>query len=300
MQEPLAAHGKRCGPPPDTMAGTPARRLALRMEYEGTRYVGFQAQWGKPTIQGELERCLAQLTGEQLRVRGASRTDAGAHAQGQVVDFLTASLLPLPAFVGGLNFYLPADIKVQAAYEMELPFHSRRDASGRTYRYQILNRPAPSPLLRRTCHWVREPLDAAAMARAAQCLAGRHDFRVLAPGFRQDRSAVREVLRWLVWREDEAVQVECEANGFLPHQIRRANGLLIEVGKGRRPENIVEEVLEGRVPPGFQWPSAPACGLCLMAVAYPNFGAQVKASTDEADQHLFPQGTRVAPPVAVD
>jgi tRNA pseudouridine38-40 synthase len=187
-----------------------------------------------------------------------------------------------------LNFYLPADIKVQAAYEMVPEFHSRRSASGRTYRYQILNRAWPSPLLRRTYHWVREPLDAALMARAAQWLVGTHDFRPLAAGFPAQRNAVREVRRWSVWREGEAVLVECQANGFLPHQIRRANGLLIEVGKGRLPEGIIQEVLGGRAPRKFQWPSAPACGLCLMAVSYPNFGFQVRTRTDEADQHLFP------------
>jgi tRNA pseudouridine38-40 synthase len=126
------------------------------------------------------------------------------------------------------------------------------------------------------------------MARAAQWLVGTHDFRPLATGFPAQRSAVREVRWWSVWREGEAVLVECQANGFLPHQIRRANGLLIEVGKGRLPEGIIQEVLGGTAPRKFQWPSAPACGLCLMAVSYPNFGFQVRTRTDEADQHLFP------------
>jgi tRNA pseudouridine38-40 synthase len=282
--------GSDVGAPQPQTAGdqTAARRLALLVEYEGTRYMGFQLQAGQPTIQGELEQGLERLTGRRVRVRGASRTDAGAHARGQVVDFLTDSPLPLATFPRGLNFYLPADIKVQAAYEVVPEFHSRRSASGRTYRYQILNRPWPSPLLRRTHHWVREPLDAALMARAAQWLVGTHDFRPLAAGFPAKRSAVREVRSWSVWREGESVLVECQANGFLPHQIRRANGLLIEVGKGRLPEGIIQEVLGGTAPRKFQWPSAPACGLCLMAVSYPNFGSQVRTRTDEADQHLFP------------
>lgn len=270
--------------------GASVRRLALLVEYEGTRYAGFQAQAGQPTIQGELEQSLARLTGQRVRVRGASRTDAGAHAVGQMVDFLTDSHLPLSAFPRGLNFYLPADIKVQAAHEMAEEFHSRRAASGRTYRYLILNRPGPSPLLRRTHHWVKEPLDTGPMRRAAQWLVGAHDFRPLAAGLPTERSAVRDVRRWSVWRLDEVVVVECEANGFLPHQIRRANGLLIEVGKGRWPEAIVREVLAGATPRGFQWPSAPACGLCLMAVSYPKFGSQVRTSTHEADEHLLPQG----------
>jgi len=264
------------------------RRMALLVEYEGTRFMGFQLQVGQPTIQGGLEQALERLIGRPVRVRGASRTDAGAHALGQVVDFLTDSPLPVATFPRGLNFYLPADIRVQAAYEMVPEFHSRRSAAGRTYRYQILNRPWPSPLLRQSHYWVRESLDVGPMDRAAQFLVGTHDFRPLATGFPAQRSAVREVRRWSVWREGEAVLAECQANGFLPHQIRRAMGLLIEVGKGKLPEGIVQEVLGGAAPRRFQWPSAPACGLCLMAVSYPNFVSQVRTRTDEADQHLFP------------
>jgi tRNA pseudouridine38-40 synthase len=126
------------------------------------------------------------------------------------------------------------------------------------------------------------------MDLAAQWLVGRHDFRPLAPGFPAQRSAVREVRRWSVQGQGDVISVECEANGFLPHQIRRANGLLIEVGKGRRPEGILGDVLAGMVPRSLQWPSLPACGLCLMAVDYPNFGAQVRTSTDETHQHLLP------------
>jgi tRNA pseudouridine38-40 synthase len=255
----------------------------MRVEYEGGQYAGFQAQAGQPTVQGALEQALERLTGGKVRVRGASRTDAGAHALGQMVDFLTDSSLELATFPRGLNFYLPADIRVQAVYEVAPEFHSRRSAAGRSYRYLILNRPWPSPLLRRTHHWVRDALDAASMHRAAQGLVGRHDFRPLAPGLPAQRSAVREVQEWSVRREGDAVVVDCEANGFLPHQIRRANGLLVEVGKGRLPEGIVPEVLAGRAPQGLQWPSLPACGLCLMAVSYPNFGSQVRTRTDEAD-----------------
>jgi tRNA pseudouridine38-40 synthase len=109
--------GSDVGAPQPETAGdqTAARRLALLVEYEGTRYMGFQLQAGQPTIQGELEQALERLTGQRVRVRGASRTDAGAHACGQVVDFLTDSPLPLATFPRGLNFYLPADIRVQAA-----------------------------------------------------------------------------------------------------------------------------------------------------------------------------------------
>ncbi|MBM3942838.1 MAG: tRNA pseudouridine(38-40) synthase TruA [SAR202 cluster bacterium] len=260
-----------------------ARRVALIVEYDGTNYMGFQRQAAQPTVQAELENSIWRLTGEDIRVRGASRTDSGAHATGQVVDFLTATPLPLDRIIGGLNFHLPADIKVQSIYQVAEEFHSRRNASSRTYVYRILNRPWPSPLLQRTHHRVRDSLDEECMRRAAAALVGVKDYRPFAVGIPPGRSTVRQVARWEVSRVGEAITIESEANGFLPHQIRRATGLLIEVGKGKLPESIIEEVLAGRAPPELQWPSTPACGLCLVKVKYPNFRSQVRATTHEAD-----------------
>ena len=252
------------------------------LEYDGTAYQGSQLQAGQPTIQGEIERALFRFTGEAIRIRAASRTDAGAHARGQVVDFLTRSAYPRGYFPRALNFYLPADIKVQDAWEVAPEFHSRRDASSRTYRYYILDRYSPSPLVRRTCHWVREPLDAAKMAAAAQSLVGRHDFRPLAVAYPSGKSAVRTVHSWDVWREDDTVIIECEAESFLRHQIRRANALLVEIGKGRWPEGMIRDVLGGKLMgKEAQWSSLPAHGLCLMSVRYPNIRSQVRTANEK-------------------
>jgi tRNA pseudouridine38-40 synthase len=250
------------------------------IEYEGTRYLGFQLQSGQPTIQGEIEQALTKFTGENIRIRAASRTDSGAHAQGQVVDFLTQAHYPVGTFPRALNYYLPADIRVQAAYQVTPEFHSRRDASSRTYQYQILNRPWPSPLLRHTHCWIKERLSTEKMAVAARGLVGSHDFRPLAVGHPEDKSAVRSVSRWEVWREGDRIIIECEANGFLRHQIRRANAILVEIGKGRWPEKIVEDALQGRLPEGAAMPSLPARGLCLMKVTYPDFWSKVIASDE--------------------
>ena len=240
------------------------------VEYDGTRYAGFQLQSGQPTIQGEIETAINRFTGERTRIRGASRTDSGAHAQGQVVDFLSQAPYTMDRFPHALNHYLPPDIRVQQAHRVGLDFNSRRDAESRTYRYRIMNRPWPSPIHRFDHHWERDPLDIDKMDRAAQALAGVHDFRPLSTGFPGDRSAVREVFRWGVTAEEDAVVVECEATGFLRHMIRRANAILVEVGKGRWPETATGEVLDGleRVP---RKPlSLPARGLCLINVKYPN------------------------------
>ncbi|PKB78485.1 MAG: tRNA pseudouridine(38-40) synthase TruA [SAR202 cluster bacterium Io17-Chloro-G9] len=265
------------GQRPEDRGDNPGRRLSLVVEYDGSAYAGFQLQRDHPTIQGEIEHALTRLTGEHIRIRGASRTDSGAHALAQVVDFLTGSSHTTEVFSRALNFYLPQDITVQAAYQVPLDFHSRLHATGRTYRYQVLNRPWPSPLGRTRWFWVEGDLNVAAMASAAQRLVGWHDFRPLAPGYPMEKSAERLVNRWDVWREDEAVIFECEANGFLRHQIRRANGLLLEVGKGRQPASVVSEVLAGRCSDDLEWQSIPAHGLCLMKVTYPEFPPHLTA-----------------------
>ncbi|MCI0843705.1 MAG: tRNA pseudouridine(38-40) synthase TruA [Chloroflexi bacterium] len=237
------------------------------VEYQGTGYSGFQLQVGHPTIQGELEKALAQFTGQPIRIRGASRTDSGTHAKGQVVDFLTATQHPLENFVPALNYHLPEDINVLEAHRVDDEFNSRRCALGRTYRYSILNRPAPSPLRRHSHCWIRESLDVEMMAEAAQLLVGVHDFRALAAGHPKDRSAVREVMRWEIEKSEDNIVIECEATGFLKQQIRKANGILTEIGRGRFPVDKVTQALAGDV---SGTPLLPAHGLCLISVKYPS------------------------------
>ena len=162
----------------ENAANGTARRIALVVAYDGTDYAGFQFQVRcTPTIQNELEKAIAKLTGIPSRVRGASRTDAGAHACGQVVDFATESELAASVFVRALNYYLPEAIRVLSACDMPLRFHSRYDAAHREYRYSILNREVASPLLRRTHHLETAPLELANIQRAATSLLGIRDFR---------------------------------------------------------------------------------------------------------------------------
>ena len=258
------------------------RRLALVVEYDGTSYHGFQVQDQQPTVQGEIERALKRFTQQDIRIRGASRTDSGAHAQGQVVDFLTASEHTPDRFLRGLNFYLPADISIQEAYQVDPEFHSRRSALSRIYRYSIYNRSQLSPIRRISHHWEKRGLDTGKMAVAAEGLVGEHDFRPLAASHPKEKSAVRRVSRWDVWREGDTVIIECEANGFLRHQIRRANALLVGVGTGKWPENIIADALEARLPQNWAFPTLPARGLCLMIVTYPNSWQRVK-KINEAD-----------------
>ena len=279
------------------------RRLALVVEYDGTNYNGFQLQSSHPTIQGEIESALTKFTGERIRVRGASRTDSGAHARGQVVDFITASGHSLESFPKALNYYLPQDIKVQSAIRVHLDFNSRRSATSRTYRYSILVAPWPSPLRRTTHYWIRQELNVAKMAQAARRLEGVHDFRALAAGHPIDKSAVRKVHRWDVWQEADTVIIECEANGFLRHQIRKANSILVQVGLGNypeslSPESVVSGSLKGEPATGVKAPILPPHGLCLMQVKYETLANKDSPGDAETTEEGNSPGRQAIPAMA--
>jgi len=251
-------------------------KILLIMEYDGTRYHGFQWQAGLPSIQGEVEEALERLTGERCRVIAASRTDAGVHARGQVVGFRTGSPLPLHTFISGLNYYLPGDIAVKAAYRVDDSFDVRRDALNREYSYYILNSSTRSPMREAFSYLVASPLDIEAMNRACQALIGEHDFASFATcdGARI-RNTVRRVSRAEIERDRELVTFNMVANSFLPHQVRNTVGALIRVGLGKMSVDEFHSIIEAKKP-GMAGPTAPACGLCLTQIDYPGpFGGEV-------------------------
>ena len=258
------------------------RRIALVVAYEGTEYAGFQLQADVPTIQGELERAFNRLTGEHARVRGASRTDSGAHAICQVVDLVTDTTHGTDVVVAAMNHYLPDAIRVLLASNVPEAFHARRSATRRDYRYSIANRPVPSPLVRRTHHEEPMPLDLDAMRMAANSLLGIRDFRQIATAHPADQSAVRQVFQWDVKRhsdDQDVIVIDCAANGFLRHQIRRANAVLVEIGKGRLPIHAIADTLAGRTQQLHNIPTLPAKGLCLRSVYYPEFNHLLKVAS---------------------
>ena len=259
----------------------PARRIALVLEYDGGRYGGSQIQKNAPTIQGELEEAIRRLTGASCRVAFAGRTDAGVHARGQVASFLTRAPYEADVFVRGLNRWLPDDIAVRRAAEAPLDFDPRRRARRRLYRYLIYNDPVPSPLLRGRAWHVAEPLDIGAMARAAACLVGRHDFAAFAEKLANPRaSTVRTVYRFEMRRRGRLLVLLMEAGSFLPHQIRRTVGPLVEVGLGRQtPEEFAGTLQEAC--PGAAGPAAPPQGLCLMRVTYTDLNLGEETDIDE-------------------
>ena len=244
-------------------------QILLIMEYDGTGYHGFQWQNGLPSVQKEVEKALRKLTGERRRVISASRTDAGVHARGQVVGFNTGSELATPNFINGLNYYLPGDIAVRAAYRVNNGFRIRGNATSREYSYWILNSPTPSPTKAGWTYRVANPLDVEAMNKAAQMLIGEHDFASFVSGDGSWlKSTVRNVSRAQVTREGELVTFRMAANSFLPHQVRNTVGALVRVGLGRMNLDEFRSIMESRLP-GTAGPTAPACGLCLERVNYP-------------------------------
>ncbi len=244
------------------------RRLALLLEYEGTGFAGSQYQKNAETIQGALERALRSLTGEQIRVALAGRTDAGVHARGQVAAFTSGSRHEPDVFMRALNHHLPEQIAVRMAREVALTFDPRRQAGGRWYRYTIHNGGQRPVLLRSVVWQVAVPLDADAMAEAAASLVGEHDFAAFTqPSFAAGRSTCRRVTRTEVRRCGRRILVDVEANAFLPHQVRRIVGSLVEVGRGRLAAGEFGSLLR-EAKPGAASFTAPARGLCLMKVRY--------------------------------
>ncbi|HEY8418348.1 MAG TPA: tRNA pseudouridine(38-40) synthase TruA [Limnochordales bacterium] len=247
------------------------RHIRCVVAYDGTGLLGFQRQKRGPTVQGLLEAAIASLTGEQVRVLGAGRTDAGVHALGQVISFRTRSRIPVDRWPYALNSRLPEQVVVQAADEVPLGFHPRRDATAKVYQYTVWNAPLPSPFWARYALHVPPPLDVAAMARAAALLVGRHDFAAFrAAGSTPVRSTTRHLMELSVTRcpeRPEVVRIVARADGFLYHMVRNIAGTLIVVGQGRRPPEWVGEVLAGRQREAAG-PTAPAHGLCLVRVEY--------------------------------
>jgi tRNA pseudouridine38-40 synthase len=242
------------------------RRIALVVEYDGTAYAGSQYQKNASTIQGELEKALKKLTGERTRLALAGRTDAGVHAEGQVVSFRTRAPYEVEVFVRALNVRLPQDIVVRSAREVPLSFQVRRQAKRRWYRYLIYNGRERPALRRGYCWHVARPLDVEAMQEAARHLVGEQDLAAFAAPSAPGRT-VRTVYRAEVSRRRSWVMLDIEAGSFLEQQVRRTVGALVKVGLGKQTVQDFRRLLAS-AKRGAATQAAPPRGLCLMAVEY--------------------------------
>ncbi len=246
------------------------RRLLLLAEYEGTHFAGLQRQReGLRTVQGELEKALPRI-GALPKAVAAGRTDAGVHALAMPFHVDVESGIPVEKVPEALNRLLPEDLKVVGALEVAKDFHARKDALWRAYRYRVLQRPHPSPLLRHRALWLKPPLDLSAMREALPLLLGRHNFLGFAK--EETREGVRELLEARVEEvEGEGgleVRLYFRGTSFLRGQVRGMVGTLLEVGLGKRPPESLKAVLETG-DRRLAGPSAPAHGLYFVEAAYP-------------------------------
>jgi len=249
----------------------PPRNLKAVIEYDGTRYLGWQIQARGPTIQGEIESALAALTHDRIRVVGSGRTDAGVHALGQVANFRPESPIPTERFAAALNARLPRDISVVSVEEADPGFHARFDACAKHYRYAIVNRRSRPALDRHRVYHFAPALDVDAMRLAAAGLVGRHDFRSFATvdPLRAGRSTERELYAADIGRDGDSIRLDFVASGFLYNMVRCLAGTLAQVGTGKWEPERVMEILEAR-DRKVAGPNLPACGLTLFRVHYPD------------------------------
>lgn len=292
----------------DKMTSKPqaTRRILLRVAYDGTNYHGWQVQPNAKTIEGELNRILTQLTGEEIQVTGASRTDAGVHALGNVAVFDTLSRIPAEKFSYALNQRLPEDIVVQSSVQVDDDFHPRHCDCRKTYEYDILNRTFPLPAYRNTAYFLYGDLDLEAMRKACQAFLGEHDFASFCAAGAQVQTTVRTIYSLEVLEQplgsngrteaqrsqrtqsetielqpdkarlqgsqiqqapERLLTIRVRGNGFLYNMVRIIAGTLVEVGRGHiRPEEI--EGIIAACDRAKAGPTAPARGLRLVEIAY--------------------------------
>jgi tRNA pseudouridine38-40 synthase len=244
------------------------RNFKLTLSYDGTDFFGWQTQPGFRTVQETLEGAVAKVTGEErVRLNASGRTDTGVHALGQVANGFSATRLEPEVLLRAINANLPGDVAVLAVEEKPQAFDANRDTLRKLYRYVIHDGEVPSPFLRRYACQSRRRLDAAAMARAAEPLKGRHDFRSFETDWPNRLSSVRTITHLAVNRAGDYLWIDVEADGFLYNMVRAIAGTLMNVGRGYWPEGQVAEILQAgdRTLAG---PTAPACGLFLVRVAY--------------------------------
>lgn len=244
-------------------------RVALGIEYDGSRFHGWQRQGHDPqTVQEVLERALASVAAEPVTVICAGRTDAGVHGIGQVVHFDTQAQRSNRGWVFGSNTHLPDQVAIRWARPVPDTFHARYSALRRSYRYVIYNRPTRPALGLHHMTWQYRPLDAERMQEAGQALLGEHDFSTFRSAGCQSRTPMRCVESLSVVRQGDLVVVEVTANAFLQHMVRNMVGALMAVGTGKYPVSWVAEVLVTRDRTQADITAAPN-GLYFLRVDYP-------------------------------
>ena len=243
------------------------KRVKLTVAYDGTNYCGWQVQPNGITVQEVLNQCLSEFTGENIETIGASRTDAGVHALGNVAVFDTEMRMPGDKFSFALNQRLPEDIRIQKSEEVDADFHPRYVKSQKTYEYRILNCRFRIPTERFYSHFTYIPLDVDKMKEAASYLIGEHDFKSFCGTGAQVKTTVRTVKEIQIEKSGDRITIRITGEGFLYNMVRIIAGTLMDIGGGLYPPEKMKEILEAkdRKKAG---PTAPARGLTLMKIQY--------------------------------
>ena len=246
------------------------KRIKLTAAYDGTNYHGSQIQNNGETIEGVLKKELSSLLQEEIHLIGASRTDAGVHARGNVYVFDTESRIPPEKFAYALNARLPEDIRIQDSCEVSADFHPRHQDTVKTYEYRILNRKLPLPEYRLYAHFTYEALDVERMQAACPHFMGEHDFASFCAAGSQVESTVRTIYDLHVEKQGDLLTISVTGNGFLYNMVRIIAGTLMKVGNGSITPEEISRIIEGK-DRTLAGPTAPAKGLTLVEICYPNF-----------------------------
>lgn len=257
------------------------KRVMLTVAYDGTNYHGWQVQPNGETIEGILNRCLSELVGENVEVTGASRTDSGVHAMGNIAVFDTDSPIPADKISYALNRRLPEDIRIQKSEEVPAEFHPRHCDSRKTYEYRIYCAPFPMPTKRLYSYFTYVPMKIDLMSQAGMYLVGTHDFKSFCSTDAQVETTVRRVDSVEVREENGEIVIRVTGGGFLYNMVRIIAGTLMEVGRGHMEPQEVERILNAKDRQAAG-PTAPACGLTLVKIEY-DAKSVVKSSKKEVD-----------------
>ena len=246
------------------------KRVLLRVAYDGTNYCGWQKQNNGVAVEAVLNKHLSELLGTEISVIGASRTDAGVHAMGNVAVFDTDSRIPGEKFAYALNQRLPDDIAIQDSKEVAPDFHPRYCKCNKTYEYRVLNRKFPLPTERLYSYFLYYNIDVEKMQEAARHLVGTHDFASFCSANAQVKDTIRTVNFINVRKENDIITIQVNGNGFLYNMVRIISGTLLQVGMGRMSVMDVKNILDAR-DRTKSGPTAPAVGLTLVEINYESF-----------------------------
>ncbi|MGM0454276.1 MAG: tRNA pseudouridine(38-40) synthase TruA [Thermodesulfobacteriota bacterium] len=245
------------------------KNFKLVVEYDGTRFSGWQVQANARTVQGEIERAIATMTRQSIRINGSGRTDAGVHALGQVANFRCETALTASAFYSGLNSLLPADIVVRSCQSVPESFHARYDATGKTYHYRIFNRHLPVAIGRQYVWHVRKKLDISAMEAALDHIVGTHNFKAFENSGSPKSRTTRTVYNAIIEQQQDSryLTVKLTADGFLRYMVRNIVGTIVEVGLAKYPPGRISDILTAG-DRSLAGTTAPPHGLFLVSVNY--------------------------------